>query len=336
MQTVDVQTHFLPEAYLEALGAKARSVRVTERDGMPYISHEHDSFPLYPGFTDLDTRIEWMDEHDVDVGLLSVSKPSPNEGPFTVQESVELARALNDGYAAARDAHPGRINGLACLPMRDPEAAVAEVDRVADELDLAGIALKTTVRGTPLSDPSFVPVFERIRHRGLSVFVHPRYNALTESMGEDEWMLKPMVIFPTETTVQISRLVFDGFFDRFPEIPFVVAHLGGALPYLAGRLETAYDIAKERVAGDADADDLPEHRPTHYLETLYYDAIAHHVPALRCAVDTVGADRLLFASDYPFEAEDAAGTFEDLEALGLTDSEREAVLGGTAAKLFDL
>jgi aminocarboxymuconate-semialdehyde decarboxylase len=334
MRTVDVQTHFLPEQYLEALGAKSRSVSVTDRDGMPYISHEHDSFPLYPGFTDLETRIEWMDEHDIDVGLLSVSKPSPNEGPFTVEESVELAHALNDGYAEASDAYPDRLGGLACLPMRDPEAAIDEVDRVVDELGLAGIALKTTVRGTPLSDPAFEPVFERIETRGLSVFVHPRYNELTDSMGPEEWMLKPMIIFPTETTVQFSRLIFDGFFDRFSEIPFVVAHLGGALPYLAGRLETAYDIAQERVAGDAD--ELPDHRPTHYLEHLYYDAIAHHTPALRCAIETVGADRLLFASDYPFEAEDADGTMRDLDELDLTDQERAGILGGTAAALFDI
>lgn len=336
MRTVDVQTHFLPDQYLEALGSKSRSVTVTERDGTPYISHEHDSFPLYPGFTDLETRIEWMDDHGIDVGLVSVSKPSPNEGPFTVEESVDLARALNDGYAAASDAHPDRIGGLACLPMRDPAAAVEEVDRAVDDLGLAGVALKTTVRGTPLSDPAFEPVFERIAERDLSAFVHPRYNELTESMSPEEWMLKPMVIFPTETTVQFSRLIFDGFFDRFSGIPFVVAHLGGALPSLAGRLETAYDIAQERVAGAADADELPAHRPTQYLEGLYYDAIAHHPPALRCAIETVGADRLLFASDYPFEAEDADGTLRDLDNLDLTDAERAGILGVTARELFDV
>lgn len=336
MRIIDVQTHYLPEQYLAALEAKAQSVTITERDDMQYISHEHDSFPIYAGFTDRDTRIEWMDDHGIDVGLVSVSKPSPNEGPFTVSESIDLCRALNDGYAAARDARPDRINGLACLPMRDPAEAVAEVDRVADELDLAGIALKTSVRGTPLSDEAFEPVFERIQERGFSVFVHPRYNQLSKTMNKEEWMLKPMLLFPTETTIQIGRLIFAGFFDRFPEIPFVIAHLGGSLPYLTGRLETAYDIAQERVGSDSSADGLPEHRPSYYLENLYYDAIAHHVASLRCAIETVDSDQLLFASDYPFEAEDAAGTLRDLGDLDLTDAELESILGSRAAELFNL
>lgn len=329
---VDVQTHFLPEAYLETLRDLGRSVTVEERDDHLYIEHEHDSFPLYPGFTDPGTRIEWMDEHGIDVGLLSVSKPSPNEGPFTVEESVRLARALNDGYAATRDAHPDRLSGLACLPFRDPEAAVAEVERVANDLELAGIGLHTTVRGTPLSHPEFEPVFRRMDELGLNAFVHPRYNCLSEELGAEEWMLKPMLIFPTETTLQVGRLLFDGFFDRF-DFDVVLAHLGGAIPFLLGRLETARRIGQERFEPGHAA--LPDRPVREYVEEFYYDAIAHHPAALRLAIDLVGADHLLFATDYPFEAEDAAGTIEDLEALDLAEEEYRAIMGETAAELFD-
>lgn len=328
---VDVQTHFLPEQYLDTLDGLGRSVSVEQRADHLFVEHEHDSFPLYPGFTDLETRIAWMDDQDIDVGLVSVSKPSPNEGPFTVEESVQLARALNDGYAAARDAYPDRLSGLASLPFRDPEAAVVEVDRVADELELAGIGLHTTVRGKPLSHPDFAPVFERIDHHGLNAFVHPRYNCLSESMREEEWMLKPMLVFPTETTLQVSRLVFDGFFDRY-EFDVVLAHLGGAIPYLVGRLQTAKRIATERFDDDAH---VPERPVVEYVREFYYDAIAHHPPALRAAIETVGADRLLYATDYPFEAEDAAGTVEDLRELDLTDAAFDAIMGETAAELFD-
>jgi len=331
---IDVQTHCLPQSYLDALDDYARGVSVTERNGRPFVSHEHDSFPLLEGFTDLDVRLDWMDAHGVDVGLLSVSKPSPNEGPFTIEESVTLTRALNDGYSAIHAEYPDRLYGLGHLPMRDPEAAVAEVDRIADDPGLAGVALKTTVRSTPLSTPEFAPVFDRIQDRDLGVVVHPRYTRLADVLTEEEWMLKPMIIFPTETTLAFSRLIFDGFFDRYADVDFVVAHLGGALPYLLGRLERAYVIAAQRFEGGADA--LPDHRPAHYLERLYYDCIAHHVPALEAAVDTVGADRLVFASDYPFEAEDADGTLHDLDQLDLTDTERAAIEGGTAAEIFDL
>lgn len=329
---IDVQTHFLPERYLDALSERATSVTVETRDGQPFISHEHDSFPLYPGFVDLETRIEWMDAHGIDVGLVSVSKPSPNEGPFTVAESVDLSRALNDGYAEAHDAYPDRLNGLACLPMRDPDAAVDEVDRIVD-LGLAGIGLHTSVRGKPLSHPDFAPVFERIDSHGLSAFVHPTYNALSEQLTPAEWMLNPMIMFPTETTFQFSRLVFDGFLDRY-DFDMVVAHLGGALPYLKGRLEVGVEIGKQRF--DESETNLPDRPIDSYLQELYYDAICHNPAALRCAIDVVGADRLLFATDYPFEAEDAEGTVRDLEEAGVTDAEYDAIMGGTAARLFDV
>jgi aminocarboxymuconate-semialdehyde decarboxylase len=329
---VDIQTHFLPEEYLDTLRDLGRSVTVEQRDDHLFIEHEHDSFPLYPGFTDLETRIEWMDAHDIDVGLVSVSKPSPNEGPFSVEESVELAKALNDGYAAARDAYPDRISGLASLPLRDPEAALAEVDRVANDLELAGVGLHTTVGGKQLSHPDFEPVFDRMDELGLNAFIHPRYNRLTEDLSEAEWMLKPMVIFPTETTLQVSRLIFSGFFDRH-DFDVVLAHLGGAIPYLVGRLKTARRIGQERF--EEGHSNIPERPIEEYVEEFYYDAIAHHPPALRAAIDTVGADRLLFATDYPFEAEDAAGTVEDLQELELTDEEYDAIMGETAADLFD-
>lgn len=329
---VDVQTHFLPEAYLDKLETLGRSVTVEERDDHIFVEHEHDSFPLYPGFFDLDTRIEWMDEHDIDVGLVSVSKPSPNEGPFTVAESVELAQVLNDGYAAARDEYPDRISGLASLPLRDPEAAVAEVDRVANDLELAGVGLHTTVRGKPLSHPDFEPVFDRMDEVGLNAFVHPRYNCLSEELHETEWMLKPMLIFPTETTLQVARLIFDGFFDRH-DFDVVLAHLGGAIPYLLGRIKTAQRIGNERFEDGHAA--LPDRPVEEYVQAFYYDAIAHHPPALRAAIDTVGADHLLFATDYPFEAEDAAGTAADLQELELTDGQYDAIMGETAAELFN-
>lgn len=329
---VDVQTHFLPEQYLDTLSELDRSVTVEQHDDHLFIEHEHDSFPLYPGFTDLETRIEWMDEHDVDVGLVSVSKPSPNEGPFSVEESVELARALNDGYAVARDAYPDRISGLASIPLRDPDAALAEVDRVANDLELAGVGLHTSVRGKPLSHPDFQPIFDRMDDLELNAFVHPRYNCLSEDLSEEEWMLKPMLIFPTETTLQVARLIFDGFFDRH-DFDVVLAHLGGAIPYLVGRIKTAQRIGQERF--EEGHSNLPDRPVEEYVREFYYDAIAHHPPALRAAIETVGADHLLFATDYPFEAEDTDGTVKDLRELDLADEEYDGIMGETAAELFD-
>lgn len=240
--------------------------------------------------------------------LVSVSKPNPNEGSFTVKESMGLARALNDGYATARNTYSDRLSGLACLPLRDPEAAVAEVDRVATGLDLAGIDLPASVWGTPLSHLEFEPVFARTDKLGLNAFVPPRYNCLNEELDDLEWMLKPVLIFPTETTFQIARLIFDGFFVRH-DFDMVLAYLGGTILYPLGRLETAQRIGQERFE-DGHAH-VPDRSVREYIEEFYYDTIAHNPHALRMAIEIIGVDHLLFAIDYPLEAETTEGTIRD-------------------------
>lgn len=328
---VDVQTHCLPPGYIDHLRDSVESIRIEDRNGQTFVRHPVDSFPLFEGFTDVERRLAWMDEHDIDVGLLSVSKPDPNEPAFSVAESVELARALNDGYAALRDDYPDRFSGFASLPFRDPEAAVAELDRVANDLELAGVGLHTSVHGKPWSHPDFEPIFTRLDELGVNAFVHPVYNCLGDGLGDAEWMLNPMVVYPTDTTFEISRLIFEGFFDRY-EFDVVLAHLGGAIPYLVGRLETARRIARERF--EEGHSNVPDRPIDAYLAEFYYDVISHHPPALRCAIETVGADRLLFATDYPFEAEDCAGTLEDLRQLDLSEDEHSSIMGETASELF--
>lgn len=326
---VDVHTHFLPEAFRRLLRERDGAVRIEDRNGQPHAVHADGTVPLSPGFRDLDARAAWMDDHGVDVTVASVSTPSPNEGPLSVEESTELVRAINDGYADAQREYPDRFAGLGALPLRAPEAAVAEVDRIADDLDLAGVAVHTTVRGRKLSAPEFEPVFDRVAERDLPVFVHPGRNVMSEQLDDGEGGLNPTVIFPTETTVQLTRLIFDGFFDRH-DLAVVVSHMGGALPYLVGRLERG----RERFRLD---DGVPPEKPVReYVDEFYYDAISFHPPAVRAALDTVGADHLLFGTDYPFNMEDIDASLRDIEATAPSEAATRAIMGETAADLFDL
>jgi aminocarboxymuconate-semialdehyde decarboxylase len=325
---VDVHTHFLPAPYRDLLREWGKEVRIENRDGVPHAVYGRTDRAVAPGFRDFAARAEWMADHAVDVTVASISNPSPFEAAFSDEESTELVRAINDGFAAAAADHEGFV-GLASVPFLDPEAAVEELDRVAHADGLVGVAVPTSVRGTPLSAPEFAPIFERIDHLDLPVFVHPMRNVISEGLRPEESGLDPTVVFPVDTTVELTRLIWDGFFDRY-DLDLLVAHMGGALPYLVGRLERG----RQRFRSD---DDVPPARPMiEYVREFSYDAISFHGPAVGAALETVGPDHLMFGTDYPFNMENAPATLADVEERTADESARETVLGGAAVEFFDL
>lgn len=324
---VDAHTHYLPQQYLDELADLGGPVGVEAREDGAVLHHGHGSIPLFPGFTDVDERVRWMAEHGIDRTVVSVSTPNPYEGPFSAEETTRLVRAINEGNARLRDEHPEVFVPLGMLPLRQPEAAVAELDRI-DDLELAGVALPTAVGDRKLSHPDLEPVFDRLDRLGLPAFVHPRPNEVSEALPAEEWHVNTLAVFPSETTIQLCRLLMDGFFDRY-DIDLLVAHLGGALPYLAGRLERG----RRAFSGEGEPPDRPV---VEYLREFHYDVISFHPPAIRAAVETVGVDRLLFGTDYPFGIEDADWTIESVETAIPDGDDREAVFGGNAVDLFGL
>ncbi|MFC7239728.1 amidohydrolase family protein [Saliphagus sp. GCM10025317] len=324
---IDCHTHFLPAPFRGHLREADGEVRIERRGDQDFVCHTTGSFPLFPGFRDSEVRLEWMDDHDIDTTLASVSTPNPNEGPISVDESRTLVRAINDGFADLQDEYPGRIAGLGTLPLREPDESVAELDRIAD-LGLAGVALPTTVRGKKLSHPDLEPVFDRLDELDLTAVMHPGRNEVSHTFEDDEWIFNPLAVFPTETTIQVARLIFDGFFDRH-DFDLVVYHMGGALPYLVGRLERGRDQFR------SDPNQHPERPVVEYLQEFYYDTISFHPPAMNLAMETVGAEHLLFGTDYPFGMEKADQTLDDLEGLDLA-GKRAGVMGETANELFDI
>jgi len=334
---VDVHNHYLPEPYVDRLLNLGGPVGLESTDEGLYMVHQRagtasvktgNRLPLNEGFTDLDARVAWMDDHDVDRTLVSVSTPNPLAEAFDTAQSTELVRAINDGYADVQARYPDHVAGLGMLPLREPEAAVAEVDRIAADLDLAGVALPTSVNGRKLSRPELAPVFEAIDEHDLTAFLHPHGNALSDALDADETFLNPLVVFPTETTLQVARLLYDGFFDAH-DFDIVLSHMGGALLHLAGRINRGRDES-------ADPDAPPARPVPEYLQEFYYDVISFHRPALRAAVETVGTDQLVFGTDYPFDEEDTDAIVANLEAAVPAGTDRRQVASGTARDLFDL
>lgn len=334
---IDVHNHLLPEPYVDLLLEWDTPVGLESEGDRLYMIHQRSGtasvakgnhIPVNEGFTDVEARFEWMDQYDVERTLVSVSTPNPIDEAFTPEQSTKLIRAINDGFADLQSQHPDRITALGMLPLREPEEAVAEVDRIIDDLDFHGIALPTSINGTKLSQPELAPVFDRVDDAELTVFIHPHGNVLSDELGPDESFLNPLVIFPTETTFQVARLIYDGFFDDH-DFDVVLSHMGGALLQLAGRLERGRD----EIDDPASRPDRPIRK---YLQEFYYDSISFHRPSLTAALDTVGIDQFVFGTDFPFDEEDTQAIVSDINATVESEADLERVMYSNATELFNL
>ena len=326
MAIVDVHTHMFTRHWLELLRAHGEPYHVVVRpDGREEI-YRHETPVVFPqpGHFDYDIRIREMDRAGIDVSIVSLTCPNVYWGPAEV--SLEAARESNDSMAAAEQAYPGRIKWFTSLPWQHPALAVDELRRTCD-LGAAGVMVIANVAGRSLTEPAFEPIWGEIDARGLPVLVHPGEPPGADLMDMGRYDLSWSVGFMFDTTLAITRMIFDGFMDRFPRVELIVAHGGAALPYLVGRFEKGDEV------------ELPSRRrmalkPTEYLKRLWYDCITYDLGALRYLISVVGPDRVLFGTDWPHQVHDVYGSITNTGAL--PPHERDAIRGDNARRLFGL
>ncbi|MGH7911444.1 MAG: amidohydrolase family protein [Candidatus Dormibacteraceae bacterium] len=317
---IDVHNHFFPTAYLRLLEDRAESVRIRrDRQGRSYLEEGGTRLAtLTPPMTALDERLAMMREQAIDLQVVSLT--SPNVYCFQAGDAIAAARLVNDEYAAIKERHPGRLRCLASVPL-GTGGEVEELERAITKLGLDGIVVGTNVHGRSLDDERFAPFWRRADELALPVLLHPMTPMLGTAFMED-FALVPMLGFPFDTTLAVVRLMWTGFLDRHPNLKLIALHAGGALPYLLGRLEIGADAYAEcrQVA----------HRPEWYLRRIYYDTISYHPPALRALVETVGADHVVFGTDYPHVIGDPARIIHSLREARLGDQELAAIESGNA------
>jgi aminocarboxymuconate-semialdehyde decarboxylase len=227
---------------------------------------------------------------------------------------------------AAKEDDYGGFTALTSVPVAAPKAALTEAGRAIDHLGLKGFIVGSNIDGTPLNDDAFEPFYELVSELDVPLFIHPMEPAGVEVMGE--YRLAPLVGFENEITMAITRLVFDGVLERH-DIDIHLSHLGGTVPYLFERLNNgyrAYPECRQHI-------DQP---PETYLKQVHYDTVSFHEPALYCALESVGADRLLVGSDYPHVIGDIERAVTDIEALELTARERERIKGRNVERLYGI
>jgi aminocarboxymuconate-semialdehyde decarboxylase len=322
---IDVHTHAQPPEYLDALLASGRYETVRDPSGNLVIREKGSRFlTITEQMHDTAQRVEDMDATGIDLQIISVTTPQVYF--LHDQAAVDLARTCNDYLAEMVHAHPTRFRALASVPLTaDSDAAVAEFERCLDDLGMAGAIIGANIDGRPIDDPAFAPFYETLNARQSTMLIHPMVPAGIEVMNQ--YALAPLVGFMMDTTLAMSRLIFSGFFDKYPQINVIAGHLGAAAPYIAGRLDIGYRSYPDCLG--------IERPPSDYLKRMYLDTVSFHVPALHCAIETVGADRILFGSDYPHVIGDITGATAVIEQSVPADA-LSGILGDSAVALFGI
>jgi aminocarboxymuconate-semialdehyde decarboxylase len=326
MRVIDFHNHYYPPAYLEALRSGASAVEVTiDADGNPRIYYPGDYNIAVRGHRDIEYREQVLIETGVDTQVLTLTTPGTHvETPAT---AAGFASLVNDCFAAVVQSRRGRFTALATLPLNHPSASVKELERACRELGMAGAMLFSNVNGIGLNDARFWPLYEAANDLGAVLYIHPTHPLGVEAMT-DFWLM-PLVGFLMDTTLAAAKIVFSGIPERFPRIHWVLGHLGGAIPYLAERLDRGFEAFSECRAN------IPRH-PSEYLKGFFYDTVNFDPAAIRLAIGFAGVDHILAGSDYPHQIGSIPKMLETVRGLGLPEHEEAAIFGGNAARLLGL
>ncbi|KAK4554408.1 hypothetical protein LTR86_008616 [Recurvomyces mirabilis] len=257
--------------------------------------------PIGSEYYDVNEKLSFMSKHKIDISVLSLANPWLDWLP--PDSAAETARKVNDDVERMCSEHEGKLYAFGTLPLSAPaDDIVAEITRLVSLHHHRGIVMGTSGLGSGLDDPALDPIYASLEKHEQMIFLHPHYGMPTSVYGpraNDYGHVLPLALgFPLETTVAVTRMLLSGVWDRFPKLNVLLAHSGGTLPFLAGRIESciAHDahLKKERR--------LKARRDVWNIlkKNIYLDAVIYSDVGLKAAIDASGADRLMFGTDHPF------------------------------------
>ncbi len=323
---IDLHNHVIPPTMIAALEADPVrfGLKIEDKDGKRYFNAHGKLAELQQTFYDADAKVAWMDRVGMDISVLSVGPPIYF---YHLSADVGLAAAKlsNDGIAQMVAQHPGRLRGMATLPMQDPDAAIVELERVVKEHKFKAVEMGTSIEGLPLADKKFRKLLKTIEQLGCFIFAHP-YQCLADGWMDD-YYFKNFIGFPLDTTLMIGHLMFSGALDEMTKLRILCAHGGGFFPYQIGRFTHGQKVRPEPKVNTTTS-------PRELVKRFYFDALTHDPKAARYLIDQVGADHVVIGTDHPFDMgpDDPIGAVDAIP--GLTKSERAAVCELTAKALL--
>lgn len=330
---VDMHAHALSQRFLAELEKKSIAGLTTTRTagGEFVLKRPGDATgkSLDKHLHDLPTRLESLRRRKVEHQLFG---PPPGLVAWPGHAAgVELARALNLQQAEVAAQSEGLMEAIAVLAMGEPDNAPDELRRAIGEYGFRAALLPTTAGGRPLDDPAFRPLFKLAEEVGVTLIMHPTSGVAPDQFGK--YVVQVLVGWPGETTLAIARLIFDGLFERHPALKLVAVHGGGNVVFLKGRLDAAFG-AKGWEADPYFTNNISK-PPSDYLRRLYYDTCTLSVDSNRFLIETMGVDRVVFGSDYPFDIGDPEGRHTVPLVDALAPEARERIYRGNALALLE-
>jgi aminocarboxymuconate-semialdehyde decarboxylase len=318
---IDIFNHIFPRAYFDKY----------IDTGLPDIGKRVRAMPT---IVDLDARFKVMDEFGDYCQVISLPAP-PIEALGGPNETPDIARLANDGMAELCQKHPNRFpTFIASLPMNNPEATVKEALRAVDTLGASGVQIFTNVNGKALDGPEYEAFFDEMAKRDIGIWMHPTRGAdMPDFKTEDRSQYEIWWTFgwPYETSVAMARMVFSKFFERRPNLKLLTHHMGAMAPFFEGRVGYGWDQLGSRTS-NIDYVSLRESlqkRPIDYFKMFHADtALFGALAGTKCGLDFFGVDKIMFASDVPFEPSPGLyirETIRVIEALGLSLADKGKV-----------
>ena len=324
MTCIDIHTHMFNTSWIKAI-SKNLKYGTTEVKGNPMIALAGRPYmPIEREMLDYEQRIKDMNSAGVDVAIVSLTTPSVYWAEKS--EAITLSKIINEEMAEQQRIFPDRIRFLATIPWQYPKEAKLELN-AALSLGAVGVFVGSNIEGTPLTDPKFATIWEEINRLSLPILLHPSPPANTVESELGDYNLIQSVGFVCDTSIAISRMIFDGFFDRYAKLKLIAAHVGGTLPFIAGRLDACYDFmapCREKISS----------RPTEYLKHIYYDSLGFTPSAIQMCIEVGGENHVMFGSDYPHLIGQMDKSIERVKAL--SKSRQKRIFATTSLKVFNL
>lgn len=315
VKTIDVHSHCFFHDAVDLMGADAAAVMPPTKG-----AQEH--------FIVIEERLKGMDAQAIDMEVLSIN-------PFWYRKDRDTAAAIvkinNEELAELCGQRPDRFAAFASLTMQYPDLAVAQLDNAVKKLGLRGAAVGASVLGEDFSGERFHPVWAKAEELGAVIFIHPQSTPQLAPRFKGNGWLSNTIGNPLDTTIALQHLIFEGTLDKYPGLKVLAAHGGGYLGSYAPRSDHACFVSPQ----NCNADIALKKKPTEYLNQLYFDALVFTPEALRHLVAQVGASQIMLGTDHPIPWEEHP-VDHIFATTTLSDEEKIAILGGNAAKLFDM
>ncbi|MEK6711442.1 MAG: amidohydrolase family protein [Nitrospinota bacterium] len=334
---IDFHAHILPEAVLDVIRRGKFAPHVTVQPGRrggeavvanltilgkPAVMRNR----LPEELVDIDLRLSHMKNMGVDKQILSAITNMTFYG-LDAGLNREISALYNDAITSVAERTPGKFHCMCNVPLQDPAAAAAELDRSVKRGHI-GVKIGTNVAGENLSNPALDVFWAKAESLDVPVFIHPG-DILGAEDRMKEFYLHNLIANPLDTTIAAACLIFGGVLDRFPGLKVILAHLGGFTPWIRGRWQHGYEVREETRVRGAKA-------PDNYMSKLYYDTVIHNADCLEFAVKTLGVDTILYGTDYPWDV-GLLGPATEIHGLSrLSKADQAKVLAGNTRRLYKI